>query len=159
MQYKINLGEHIQKMGDNRLKKKIKLQTWREKKYRKTANETGRSFPGGRNRPSSRSLIDDVTSHPLQVFHPSQSHFLYYKLIISLIFRFKIVSSFDFLAALRQISICVASFIFAWYCIVLKGWLLLLGTPSLKSLPEDLCSRFLRPEKIHRHQPGLNPQT
>ena len=32
-------------------------------------------------------------------------------------------------------------------------------TPSLKSLPEDLCSGFLLPEKIHRPQPGLNPRT
>ena len=31
--------------------------------------------------------------------------------------------------------------------------------PSLKSLPEDLCSGFLCPEKIHRPQPGLNPRT
>ena len=31
--------------------------------------------------------------------------------------------------------------------------------PSLKSLPEDLCSEFLRPEKIHQPQPGLNPRT
>ena len=34
-----------------------------------------------------------------------------------------------------------------------------LGTPSIKSFPEDLCSRFLRPEKIHRLQPGLNTRT
>ena len=27
------------------------------------------------------------------------------------------------------------------------------------SLPEDLCSGFLRPENFHRPQPGLNPQT
>ena len=32
-------------------------------------------------------------------------------------------------------------------------------TPSLKSLPEDLCSGFLCPEKIHRPQPVLNPRT
>ena len=32
-------------------------------------------------------------------------------------------------------------------------------TPSLKSLPKDLCSGFLCPEKLHRPQPGLNPQT
>ena len=32
-------------------------------------------------------------------------------------------------------------------------------TPSLKSLPEDLCSGFLLPEKTHRPQPGLNPRT
>ena len=31
--------------------------------------------------------------------------------------------------------------------------------PSLKSLPEDLCSGFLRPEKIHRPQPDLSPRT
>ena len=37
--------------------------------------------------------------------------------------------------------------------------ILRLGTPSLKSLPEDLCSGILRPEKIHRFQPGLNPRT
>ena len=34
-----------------------------------------------------------------------------------------------------------------------------LGTPSLKSLPEDLCSGFLCPEKIYRAQPDLNPRT
>ena len=34
-----------------------------------------------------------------------------------------------------------------------------LGSPSLKFLPEDLCSGFLHPEKIHRPQPGLNPRT
>ena len=34
-----------------------------------------------------------------------------------------------------------------------------LGTPSLKSLPEDLWSGFLRPEKIQRPLPDLNPQT
>ena len=33
------------------------------------------------------------------------------------------------------------------------------GPPSLKSLPEDLCSGFLRPEKIHRPQPDFNPRT
>ena len=31
--------------------------------------------------------------------------------------------------------------------------------PSLKSLPEDLCSGFLFPEKIQRPQSGLNPRT
>ena len=31
--------------------------------------------------------------------------------------------------------------------------------PLLKFLPEDLCSGFLRPEKIHRSQSGFNPQT
>ena len=31
--------------------------------------------------------------------------------------------------------------------------------PSAQTLPEDLCSGFLRPEKIHRPQPGLNPRT
>ena len=40
----------------------------------------------------------------------------------------------------------------------LKSYLRL-GTPSLKSFPEDLCSGFLRPEKIHRPQPDLNPRT
>ena len=30
---------------------------------------------------------------------------------------------------------------------------------SLKSLPEDFCSGFLHPEKIHWPQPGLNPRT
>ena len=41
--------------------KKFKLQTWREKKYRKTTNEMGRWFPGARNRPRSLSLIvDDI---------------------------------------------------------------------------------------------------
>ena len=34
-----------------------------------------------------------------------------------------------------------------------------LGNQGLKSLPEDLCSGFLRLEKIHRYQPGMNPQT
>ena len=45
-------------MDDNRVpkKKKIKLQTWREKKYRKTTNEMG-WFPGGRNRSGGLSLI------------------------------------------------------------------------------------------------------
>ena len=33
------------------------------------------------------------------------------------------------------------------------------GTPSLKSLLEDLWSGFLRPEKIHWPHPSLNPQT
>ena len=33
------------------------------------------------------------------------------------------------------------------------------GTPSLKSLPEDFCSGFLRPEKIHQPQPSLNQPT
>ena len=32
------------------------------------------------------------------------------------------------------------------------------GNPGLKSLPEDFCSGFLRPENI-RHHPGLNPPT
>ena len=31
--------------------------------------------------------------------------------------------------------------------------------PSLKSLQEDLCSEFLRPERIYRPQPDLNPRT
>jgi hypothetical protein len=31
--------------------------------------------------------------------------------------------------------------------------------PDLKSLPENICSGFLRPEKIHRPQLGLNPRT
>ena len=31
--------------------------------------------------------------------------------------------------------------------------------PSLKSLPEDLWSGFLRPEKIHSPLPGLNTRT
>ena len=39
--------------------KKFKLQTWREKKYRKTTNEMGRWFPGGRNKPRGLSLIVD----------------------------------------------------------------------------------------------------
>ena len=38
-------------------------------------------------------------------------------------------------------------------------WNLRLRIHCLKSLPEDLFSGFLRPEKIHRPQPGLNPQT
>ena len=54
----INWKEHIQRMDDNRLPQKIKLQTWREKKYRKTTNEMGR-FSGGRNRPKGLSLIVD----------------------------------------------------------------------------------------------------
>ena len=33
------------------------------------------------------------------------------------------------------------------------------GPPSLKSLPEDLCSGFLRPKKHPRPQPDLNPRT
>ena len=32
-------------------------------------------------------------------------------------------------------------------------------TPTLKSLSENLCSGFLRPEKIHRPQPGLKLRT
>ena len=28
--------------------------------------------------------------------------------------------------------------------------------PQLKVPPQDLCLGFFRPEKIHRHQPGLN---
>ena len=39
-----------------------------------------------------------------------------------------------------------------------RAWNLRLGTPSLKYLPEDLCSVFLRPQKIHRPQAGLNPR-
>ena len=31
--------------------------------------------------------------------------------------------------------------------------------PSLKSLPENLCLEFLRPEKVHRPQQDLNPRT
>ena len=46
-------------MDDDRLPKKIKLQTWSEKKYRKITNEMGRWFPGGRNRPRGLSLTDD----------------------------------------------------------------------------------------------------
>ena len=58
-QYEMNWRGHIQRM-DNRLpKKKIKLQTWRKKKYRKTKNEMGRWFPGGRNRPRGLRLIVD----------------------------------------------------------------------------------------------------
>ena len=40
-----------------------------------------------------------------------------------------------------------------------RAWNFRLGTPSLKSLSENLCSGFLRPEKIHRLQPGFNPRT
>ena len=54
-QYKINWREHIEKIDDNRLLK----ETWREKKYRKTTNEKGRWFPGGRNRPRGLSNIVD----------------------------------------------------------------------------------------------------
>ena len=50
-QYKINCREHIQRIDDNRLPKKFKLQTWREKKDRKATNEMGRWFQGGRNSP------------------------------------------------------------------------------------------------------------
>ena len=39
--------------------KNFKLQTWKEKKYRKTTNEMGRWFPVGRNRPRALSLIVD----------------------------------------------------------------------------------------------------
>ena len=46
-------------MDDNRLPKKIKLQTWREKKYRKATNEMGRWFQEGRNRTRGLSLIVD----------------------------------------------------------------------------------------------------
>ena len=56
---KIIWREHIQRMDGNRLSKKIKLQTWKEKKYRKTTNEIGRWFPGGRNSPRGLSLIVD----------------------------------------------------------------------------------------------------
>ena len=31
--------------------------------------------------------------------------------------------------------------------------------PRLKTLQEDLCSGFTRPEKIHRPQPDVNPRT
>ena len=31
--------------------------------------------------------------------------------------------------------------------------------PQLKVAPGELCSGFLRPEKIHRPQPGLNPRS
>ena len=57
MQYKIR--EDIQRMDNNRLPKKFKLQTWRENKYRKTTNGMGRWFPGGRNSPRGRTLMDD----------------------------------------------------------------------------------------------------
>jgi len=39
--------------------KNFKLQTRRQKKYRKTTSEMGRLFPGGRNRPRGLSLIVD----------------------------------------------------------------------------------------------------
>ena len=42
-----------------------------------------------------------------------------------------------------------------WICRLNLG----LGTPSLKSLSENLCSGLLRPEKIHRFQSSLNPRT
>ena len=51
MQYKINWREHI--------RRKIKLQTWREKIYKNTTNEMGRWFPGGGNRPRGLRLIVD----------------------------------------------------------------------------------------------------
>jgi hypothetical protein len=35
----------------------------------------------------------------------------------------------------------------------------MLGTYGLKSLPEDLCSGFLRPGKIYRSQLGLYTRT
>ena len=58
-QYKINWRDHIQWMNDNKLRKKFKLQTWREKKYKKTTNEIGRRFQGGRNSPRGLSVIVD----------------------------------------------------------------------------------------------------
>ena len=48
--------------------KKFKLQTWRENKYRKTTNEMGRWFPGGRKRPRSLVVDDDVRVH-VNVIH------------------------------------------------------------------------------------------
>ena len=42
---------------------------------------------------------------------------------------------------------------------IFSAWNLRLGTLSLKSLPEDLCSGFLRTGKTHRPQSGLNPRT
>ena len=42
---------------------------------------------------------------------------------------------------------------------IFSGLNLRLGTHGLMSLPEDLSSGFLHPEKIHRPQSGLNPRT
>ena len=41
-QFKINWREHIQRMDDSKLPKKFKLQTRRDKIYRKTIKEMGR---------------------------------------------------------------------------------------------------------------------
>ena len=81
-QYKINWRQHIQRMDDNRLPKKIKLQTWRENKHRKTINEVGRWFPGGSNRSRGLRLIvhhddADYTNYAniapvLFTFHPGK---------------------------------------------------------------------------------------
>ena len=57
-----------------------------------------------------------------------------------------------------SIKVCSEAYFFRIE-VFLTTQTLRLGTPSLKSLPEDLCSGYLRPEKIYRPQPGLNPRT
>ena len=54
--YKINWNIYKEWMTTD-YPKKFKLQTWREKKYRKTTNKMGRWFLGGRNRPRGLRLI------------------------------------------------------------------------------------------------------
>ena len=49
--------------------------------------------------------------------------------------------------------------IFSILEVLWRAWNIRLVTNGLKSLPEDLYSGFLRPEKIHRPQPDLNPRT
>ena len=53
------------------------------------------------------------------------------------------------------IKLCSEAYFFRLE-VLQRAWNLRLGTPSLKSLPEDLCSGVLYPEKIHRPQPELN---
>ena len=57
-----------------------------------------------------------------------------------------------------QIKFCPEAYFFRLE-VLQRTWYLRLGTLSLKSLPEDLCSGVLRPEKIHRPQLDLNPRT
>ena len=55
-------GTYTKNRWQQTTQKKFKLQTWREKKYRKTTNEIGRWLLGGRNRPRGLSLlVDDDT--------------------------------------------------------------------------------------------------
>ena len=65
-------------MDDNRLPKKNKLQTWREKKYRKTTNEMGKWFPGGRNRPRGLSLIVVVDNDDDDYYNYYYYYYYYY---------------------------------------------------------------------------------